>query len=565
MEVKTRSYKDRLNKGDGSVKNRTVPFIFMAFCLLLSVFCVLPCAYANNIRVANCQILNMSEGSTTADIQFDISWDNSWRYGVFYDAAWVFAKVSVNDGAWIHATISGVTSIGASGTSLTIDVPTDSKGAFLYRSADATGTLSTTAVKLQWFRQGDGVAYNAAKVKIQVFAIEMVHIPQGSFYLGDGTARSGGSVSHFFDASSASGAPVKITSSTPYVSNVSDGTGTAGDIAWINENYGGNTYADYLPASRAQLNVNFPTGYNSFYMMKYELNQGQYRDFLNTLTRAQQTSRVYTNISSGTTSITNVFVMNNTATVQTDRVGIACATTIPATAPVNFFCDYNANRIGNESSDGEWIPMKTVNWMDFCAYADWAGLRPMTELEFEKACRGPKPPVAGEFAWGTTNLTNITGISNAGTINEVASNGTANASIGGGYGTLRGGFAATSSTTSRQSTGASYYGIMELSGNIYERVVTIMDSIDSGAAVSKFTGLNGDGILSASGYANVDYWPGNNGTNGVGGEVTGYQGAGQRGGNDGYGTDHAYVSSRVDGAYIDGNRNMRCGRMVRMQ
>ena len=40
-------------------------------------------------------------------------------------------------------------------------------------------------------------------------------------------------------------------------------------------------------------------------------------------------------------------------------------------------------------------------WADCATYADWAGLRPMTELEFEKACRGPLKPVPDEYAWGT--------------------------------------------------------------------------------------------------------------------------------------------------------------------
>jgi hypothetical protein len=42
-------------------------------------------------------------------------------------------------------------------------------------------------------------------------------------------------------------------------------------------------------------------------------------------------------------------------------------------------------------------------WADCATYADWAGLRPMTELEHEKALRGPRYPVvneAGHSFWG---------------------------------------------------------------------------------------------------------------------------------------------------------------------
>ena len=48
--------------------------------------------------------------------------------------------------------------------------------------------------------------------------------------------------------------------------------------------------------------------------------------------------------------------------------------------------------------------MSNLNWADLAAYLDWSALRPMTELEFEKVCRGTMPRVAGEYPWGDTTI-----------------------------------------------------------------------------------------------------------------------------------------------------------------
>jgi len=70
-----------------------------------------------------------------------------------------------------------------------------------------------------------------------------------------------------------------------------------------------------------------------------------------------------------------------------------------------------------------------------------------------------------------------------------------------GIGPIRVGFAA-SPTSSRTASGASYWGIMDLSGNLWERVVPI------GRATGRaFTGLHGDGLLESNGLFNTANWP----------------------------------------------------------
>ena len=179
--------------------------------------------------------------------------------------------------------------------------------------------------------------------------------------------------------------------------------------------------------------------------------------------------------------------------------------------------------------------------MDLAAFLDWAALRPMTELEYEKMARGPVLPIAGEFVWGSTNMTAATTISNGDENGaELITNASANANynnttLSGGdtvngddykKGPLRVGVFATADTT-RETSGAGYYGVMELSGNLKEQVATI-----GNATGRNFLGSHGDGFLTAlSGYegnANNADWPGIDGVASRG--ITGATGAGFKGG-----------------------------------
>jgi formylglycine-generating enzyme required for sulfatase activity len=197
--------------------------------------------------------------------------------------------------------------------------------------------------------------------------------------------------------------------------------------------------------------------------MKYEISQGQYADFLNTLTATQDETR---------------------------------------------FPNYNGNyRHGIDGFQGSRkaaAPDRACNylrWADGCAYADRAGLRPMTELEFEKICRGPQSVVDNEFAWGNANIASTAyTLSNDGqpteTVSNPANDPTGNAAYGttaGGTddisGPLRCGIFATGSST-RITAGANYYGVMEMSGNLWERAVTVANSTGRG-----FMGLHGNGAL----------------------------------------------------------------------
>src|SRR5690606_25171147 len=127
----------------------------------------------------------------------------------------------------------------------------------------------------------------------------------------------------------------------------------------------------------------------------------------------------------------------------------------------------------------------------------------------EKACRGPEPMVIDEYAWGTDGiaLASSGNRTNANYANEGTTQVPAfplgvacyNSSS---YHPYRVGFAATA-TSNRLQAGASYWGIMELTGNVWEQAVSVGYSNSN---IADFTGVTGDGELDASGNANQTGW-----------------------------------------------------------
>jgi formylglycine-generating enzyme required for sulfatase activity len=232
--------------------------------------------------------------------------------------------------------------------------------------------------------------------------------------------------------------------------------------------------------------------------MKYEISQQQYVDFLNTLTYTQQAARTAATSPPNSAAATGALIQPNANRNGIDIQTPGTASTVPAV----YACNLDGDGNYNEADDGQKIACNYLSWDDVAAFLDWAALRPLTELEYEKAARGTNTPVANEFAWGNTTANAVAGLSNAGLTNELAST-TSNIAYNNTFtsGPIRVGMFATNGSD-RANSGAGYYGAMELSGNLWERCVTTGNSTGR-----NFNGAHGNGTLNSSGAADVSGWP----------------------------------------------------------
>lgn len=493
--------------------------------------------YANNLALDNAEIYSIDTDARTIKVMFDLSWENSFRDNENHDAVWIFAKYTLDDGAtWMHLTL-GNHGLNPSGFSygkkqsdskisrLDIFVPRDRKGAFFYPRTSGAGKVNFAEVEMLWDFGADGVAesdFDLTDTKVRLFALEMVYIPEGSFYFGDGSTTNG--AISYGDGSY----------SRPGVVNSEDRmmfTSSSKDSWYYRSDPGGSS--DETSGATFDVPRTFPKGYSPFYVMKYELSEAEYVTFFNTLTSAQKTLHdlssshaTYGGKNTDSTDYRNTFsyVSGNASSERGSRA-----------------CTY-------------------LSWIDLCAFADWAALRPMSEIEFEKVARGPSYPVQNEYAWGTTTI--VTGAltisgdeDGTETISSSVVDGAANygdntfSGGDGGKGALRQGIFATSIST-RKTAGAGYYGVMELSGNVWEQTVTI--GHPSGRA---FSGSHGDGALSVGGFATNSDWPGFSYSDSG---VSDIAGSGLRGGS----WQSNAAECRISGRYFAGTNYLKRARAI---
>lgn len=444
------------------------------FMPLLLILAGIVHTHANNVQITNVQV-------TGSNLTLELSWNNSWNatnnvdtlYPNNWDAVWLFVKVQSNaTNLWSHQNLA-VTGHSVTGTTdMTVETQTDNVGVFVRRTNAGHGNISNASVTLALGALPAGTQFN-----FRVYGIEMVRIPAGNFYVGDGNAAAAGSY---------------LTQTLVTPSN------TISTSALF-------TSSPSIPAV-------YPRGANAFYAMKYEITNEQYADFLNTLTYDQQAN--FFAVAPNAVRKTNIFGtvspgLYTRAYIQIDTPGVN--NTTPAVVGVNL----NGDDVFNDAPDGANVAQANLGTRKLLAYLDWSGLRPMTEMEYEKICRGsrnngnPVMPLLNEYPWGTLDyapyISTSAGITDKDQPTERFVGTVVNGRVfaqSGNYPSRVGIFA--EGATGRAAAGAGFYGNMNLGDNVLDIVVSVYPT-----GVT-YTGIAGDGVLDVNGDAIQTGWPGPN-------------------------------------------------------
>lgn len=369
-----------------------------------------------------------------------LSWQNAWRSPRNHDAVWLFLKLRPGPNAgWGHARLHAIAATAR--PDLACHVAADQVGGFCAPAATHRGAVSAELLVDVDSTQLPPPLRASPTLEARMFAIEMVYIPSGPFFVGDRDTTSVQYAAYYRSDANGNHAGLYRVESEAAIRVAPE----AGALYYRSRT------PQYEGDRQGPIPDAFPKGTRAFYVMKYEMLQGEYAGFLNHI------SSEYT-----------YFRANN--------------------AGLGYFEQRGTIRLagGAYVAAAPRRPANWVSWDDGAAFADWAGLRPMTELEFTKAARGPGEPVAGDYPWGTNSRARL--LRRMGTDDELVRAGAADE--------------AGLTDATRDVVGASHYWVMDLAGSVWEKVVTL-----GHPAGRRFQGTHGDGRLRAYGLATNDDWP----------------------------------------------------------
>ncbi|MEM9647716.1 MAG: SUMF1/EgtB/PvdO family nonheme iron enzyme [Bacteroidota bacterium] len=412
---------------------------------------------ASNLKISTPLLFNEAD---EAYALVNVSWDNAWHNSKNHDAVWLFFKSIKGTGGYKHINVAQeghrVVSVFTENLELDIHVPKDGVGLFLRSKNTFRGRVEVT-LKIQLHRPSFAEV-DPRGWYFHAYGIEMVHIPQGGFTLGDPdhAAHEFGS----FYAPDKKGSPRGLVSINSQNQELT--VSETGDLYYNSGEH------KYEGDQQGPIPASYPKGVSPFYMMKYEPTEGQYVTFLNSLSADQTAARIIH---------TEENYANQGGTITPEN---------------NRYVTSNPNK-----------PCLFLGWDDAMAFADWAGLRPMTEFEFTKAARGTDPPKAHDFPWGTDDKAKMQRLPTLDRNLHMVNSWDESKLEEDTYAHF----------------GASYYWVMDMAGSVWERVITI-----GHPKGRSFTGVHGDGALSDDGFANIQNWPQGDSDGGIGFRGGGFYG-----------------------------------------
>ncbi|MEO1697344.1 MAG: SUMF1/EgtB/PvdO family nonheme iron enzyme [Planctomycetota bacterium] len=383
-----------------------------------------------------------------ASVTCRVAWSNAWRDDRNHDAAWLFARWG--SGTWTQRLLLApdghvATQVeGSNAAPAEIVVSEDGMGCFVRLAGPYAGDVAFDVT----LRLADGaLPEGVVPERWLVHGVEMVYVPEGAFEVGEPDAGSKlvseGCALFRSGPDGAHAGTFRIESEGPIAVAPEDGA------LWYRTDA---SYPQYTGDAKGPIPAAFPKGFGAFYCMKYELDQGTYAAFLNDILEQPQAFRSPLGKPG--------YHQRRGSIVTTGRRFVA-------TSPRR--------------------PHNQCSWEDGLAFSDWAGLRPLTELEFTKAARGPLPAVSGEHAWGSADKSRFERI--VGASDDLRRAGADDERL--------------AALDDRPVLGASHWRILDLSGSVWEKVVSV-----GHPAGRAFEGSHGDGFVGdATGEAGNADWP----------------------------------------------------------
>jgi hypothetical protein len=469
------------------------------FLLIISI----SSAFATNLQINQVEWFR-DDATEKLFVKLNVRWENAWHNAKNRDAVWLFFKYNAppmdDNSNYRHANLAStghklISNHLNNSPSPDFWVSPDKVGVFIYPKTPYRGNINWSILIAL-----DEVKNEQINGKtIGAYGIEMVLIPEGKFAIGEKDSTLAKRNFTFYKSD-------KNGKTTDFYS-IENEENSIEIAPKENALYYLSETTIYQGDQKGIISTIFPKGFKAFYMMKYELTQGQYTDFLNAISVS--------------------------ATYQRANFGGR---------------DYRNSRGGIRLENGKYIaespnrPANFISWDDACAFADWAGLRPFTELEYEKACRGNSPPISGEYAWNTNSKEKLLRYVNPENDDLTFLNQLSEANL---------------NDNNRENFGASYYWVMDLSGGgVWERCITVGDSVGR-----SFQGTHGDGTLRYGFATNPDWPKGSTETQGFG-----FRGGGYYTHNQLYGglNPNATIAHRTFAAWSGGMRSKAYGsRFVR--